>query len=179
MVIFLIAVFFLNIKIVNNIILSLALVSFILFFYGFVILGVRYKRRLLRVISWLFIVLGILGILFQIALLVFPEILEGIFQKEAILGIKSVGDIPEFVSEILAVELPILILGTLLLLIIVVFGILFGVRVLKLRDEVKFAKIVGILNIVGFSLLLVGIGIFVLFASLIFEIILLFGESKK
>ena len=66
-----------------------------------------------------------------------------------------------------------------IVILISVLSILNGVALLKLKGKVSLAETAGILEIIGGATLIIFIGIFVLLAAYIVEIIMFFKASKK
>lgn len=151
--------------------LIVVIVSFF-FYWGFVLLGKKYDSRLLKIISWIFIILLVLFLILQIIGLFSPGFLENFLPKQNV----SSGDIQDLAGALVGILLGVLIFAIILLIIL---GILFGIGLMKLKEKVAYAKAAGILNIIGSATLIIGVGVLVLFVAKIFEIILLFKESKK
>ena len=62
----------------------------------------------------------------------------------------------------------------------IILSILFGVALIKLKDKVVYSKIAGILEIVGAATLIVfGLGALVLIVAFVYELIILYKESRK
>lgn len=158
--------------IISQVLLSVCAILSILFFYGFIVLGKKYNQRLLTVVGWFFIIFSVLFVIFEIALLVFPGFV-GLPEVEL-----SIESIENAFSSLLSLAGIYLISFGLLLLLYIILGILFGIGLIKLK-QVKYAKVTGILTIIGSCTAVIGIGLIVLLAVLIFDIILLFRASKQ
>ena len=75
---------------------------------------------------------------------------------------------------------PLLILFVGIFLGSVILSILFGIGLIQIRKKVKYAKVAGILELVGgATLILLGLGLLPMFVAYIFELIILYSESKK
>ena len=180
------------------IIIGLIAIGFsILFNFGFFVIGKRYKISLVKIFSIYFIILIVLFFLLSRLLLASPEsvkIFHGIGElekkvqklNETYNGIENIPEsilkeeinpeIEVFVKNLLKIFL-IFYIGTILLY--GVPSIFFGIGLMKLRKNVKHANVAGILEIVGGATLFILIGIFILVVAFVFEIIILFNESKK
>ncbi|MFC1710562.1 hypothetical protein ACFLZJ_00150 [Nanoarchaeota archaeon] len=169
------------------IIMLAGLVFTILFKYGFLILGKRYNNKLLKVLAWISIVAIILSILYLL--------ITGII---SLVSVKGVVDIQQdLVTGDSSINLLPIILILILLIFEFIFNILWGVSLIKLRNEFRIAKAAGILRIVSvcsfpifillaFIPILVGLIIIMLplvlllfLTTFILEIVLLFNASKK
>jgi uncharacterized membrane protein len=82
-------------------------------------------------------------------------------------------------AEFMALLGSVLLLLVLYLLTWLVISILFGIALIKLRKDVKYAKVTGILEIVGACTSIIIIGIPVLIVAFVFEIVIMLNESKK
>jgi hypothetical protein len=153
--------------------LSLSLIFGILFYYGFIILGKKHGKKFITVISWIFIIVFVLFFLFQVINLFKPNFLGEIFFTE------EPSNIEDFINDLFDTLFLLLIILIVVGIVLIVLGILFGVGLLKLSGQVKYAKVTGILEIIGWSTLIIGIGFFVLLVSGIFKILLLFKASKN
>ncbi len=153
-------------------------ICLILFFYGFVCLGKKYNEGLLNVVGWMLIIVGAMGVIFQLLILFFPnligEMVFGALFESFMPG--SSGDISSIIASL---GILIIILFVLALFYFVMF-ILLGVGLIKLKKESGLAKITGILMIVGTGgLLLFGVGILVLLVAFVFAVILFFKQAKN
>ena len=162
-------------SIILVIIFFISAISLIFFFYGFNILGKKYKKKLIRIISWILIILGILGIIFAIVLIVYPSLFGELIFTPLLNAVAS--DNP--VDELLSVLGPFLVIILIIFFACLVLGILFSAGLIGLRNEVKYANIAGILNIIGLCTLILLVGFLILLVSFIFEIVLLMKEGKK
>lgn len=178
---------------VYSIIYSILFYAFLLlFFYGFYVLGKRYKNKMLKVVSLIFIIFYIISFLifgvFGFAMDGYGEELQ---QKMDQIGInESSENLTEdqaqaVMDELLPLVLPIIIFVLIYGVLLLVVDILFGVGLIKLGKNVKHAKMTGILEIIGSgSLLLIvgllfGAGLIILLIAHVFKIVILFNESKK
>ena len=156
----------------KDILVMVLLFLSILFFLGFIYVGKKYNRLLITTSSWFFILCLLGFFLLYIGIRVYPAFFPPSFVS-----------IDSFVADPLSTLLG---LGTLLLGIVfgfiglfVLFGVLLGIGILHLRDEVPFSGVTGIITLIGFSTLLIGIGFFVLPLVLIFQSLILFKESSR
>jgi len=180
------------VSIVQNV---LTIIFTLYFFLGFIILGRKYGN-LLKIASILMIIL-IIGYYF---LALFSA---GFFGKNLMLKldekVKSVGfnSATEFldylntnqleaqkysdfiIKEIIPLILPIVIIVFVYLLIVLVASILFGAGLIKIGGDVKYARIAGVLEIVGVCTLIIFVGILISLVAYVFMLIVLFRESKK
>ena len=176
----------------------------ILYYYGFFILGKKYKIRLLKGMAIYFILFSIVLSILSIPLVnqINDKLsntlsdeklneLESEFQKlnvtyggvenipKEILEEKFKDTFSDFGKALLPL-VKILIIGYFVFLVFYgIPSILFGVSLLKLGRKVKYSKVAGILNIIGGALTVILIGYLIIFVAVIFEIILLFGEARK
>lgn len=146
----------------------------IFFFYGFIILGKRYDKKLIRIVSFVFIVLSVLSVLFQVFVISFPETAGNILFKPLLV---SFSENPSF-EGLMALLGYIFVILIVIFLFYIVLGILFGIGLITLR-QVRYSKIAGILDIIGFFTLIIGIGALLLLISFVFKIVMLFNESKR
>ena len=166
----------------------------VFFFYGFFVIGKRYKKNLLKVMSIYFIIIVIIGFLAYIPLISYMSGFQSSFSEmqqveENLLQLEEhYGGMENDPEDVLAQEIggyfgEILIFLVALYIISVLFygipSILFGVGILKLGGKVRYSKATGILNIVGGATSIILIGFIVLGVASIFEIVLLFGEADK
>jgi len=150
------------------------LLSSLFFFYGFVALGKKYGKKFIQVISWIIMIFGVLGMIALGVLIAFPNFLgEIVFLP--LLSALSVSS--GFWGALMSLGI-VLIFLVILYLICSALGILFGISLIILKDA-RYSKVSGILSIIGFSLLIFGIGILILLVSFIFEIAMLFSEGKR
>ena len=167
----------------------LSQVSLLLFFSGFIALGKKYDKTLIKVSSWIIIALNLLLLIFLILLIIFPNIglnfvnnyFEGSSTElSAPLEYGSTQAITDSLANVIY-SLLFLVIGIVLAvwLIYMTVGILFGIGLIKLKENVKLAKLTGILIIVGSVLMIIGLGVLLLFAAMILGIIILFKESKE
>jgi hypothetical protein len=174
-----ILLFFLFSEIIEILIIVLILggICLILFFYGFVCLGKKYGEGLLKVAGWMLIIMEGLLIMFHLAILFFPKLVGDVLFGNLFDSLIS-GNSGDILSIIASLGILFAILVILFLFYFIMF-ILFGVGLIKLKKESNFAKITGILTIIGTVALLFGLGILVLLVVFVFGIILLFKESKN
>jgi hypothetical protein len=165
----------------------------ILFTYGFYELAKKYNNKFLKVSSCLMMILSVLS--FFISLFVMGtlfgkmEVLRN--QMIADAGILDINTITPEQTQALGTAMatnpnfmPLIITIISLLFIylvfLVIFSILFGVGIMKLKDKVKYSKVAGVLTIVGAStVILFGLGLLVLLVAFVYLMIILYNESKK
>jgi hypothetical protein len=160
---------------ITNIIGSIGGLANLLFLVGFVVLGKKYKKNLIRVLSIIIIVLEAIILLFFFIYSNFPGIIPFTSQINSFIETVSsqVTDFNTLLSFFTSnLMLFAIILGG-VLLITILLGILFGVGLLKLKADVKYARLAGILTILGFCTFILGIGIVFLAVAFIFEIVIL------
>jgi len=150
-----------------SLIISLA---FIFFYYGFVNLGKKYSSKLIKVVSWSFIILAILFVIFMTVSIIFPEVISPLFLGSLInTATSNPLDLNSIFSQLLSSLSSLLIIIILIGLVFAVLNILLGVGLIKLK--LQHSKAAGILHIAGAILLVV------LPVAFIFDIILLIKES--
>lgn len=169
----------------------------IFFLFGFLVLAKRFNIRLLKVVSWIFIILAIMGTFFVLFIGIFdmsmgfegfiesrfdeflPETLENEGENEDLVKLQE-----ELTNELINY---ILVIAAFIYILLVIYGILlilFGVGIIKLKENVELSKPTGILNIVTGACLIVPVigwffAIFTGIAMYILEVVLLFKASKK
>lgn len=146
-------------SLISAFLLILLLILSLIIFYAFILLGRKFKNKLLIFASWLGIIIGIA----HTAYILFGGL---------IFEIPTIG-LDNFLSPFLASSYIItsIIAG--------VGAILFGIGLLKLNKKIKYAKVAGILDIIaGFTMILF-IGYTLSFIAVIFEMLMLFNASKR
>jgi hypothetical protein len=180
---------------IDFVVYSFSMIASFFIYYAFYELGKRYDNKFLTVISIVIIVASILASLFFISgPMIFSEQITNMQNLSAnanqtlydISINTSLSDeqknelVKPVVGEIFSNLVPFFIVIGSILFCVFVLTILFGVGLIKLGDKVEYAKLAGILNIVGAcTIILFGLGLIVLFVSFIFEVIILFGQAKK
>ena len=170
--------FFQGVKSVFSVLLVLAVISSIVFYSGFFILGKKYKKGMIKVMSIIFILMLVLMIVGSLLLIIFSKqiVVPAMGSLSGKLGTGfDVANIVNLVIEALASYLLILIS---FLLVMIVLGILFGVGIVKLKENVKLAKLTGIFYIIGYASLIIGIGALALLVAHILAIVMMFKASK-
>ncbi len=159
----------------TSIIGSVSGLANLLFLSGFVALGKKYKKNLIRVLSIITIILEALILLFFVAYSNFPGIIP--FANQVTSFIETISSQVTDFNTLLSFFTSNLVLFAVILggviLITILLGILFGVGLLKLKADVKYARLAGILTILGFCTFILGIGIVFLAVAFIFEIVIL------
>lgn len=174
---------------------SLSQVALILFFSGFVFLGVKYNKIVIKISSWAIIGLNFLFLAAFLFLVSFPEIFLGLFgfsfdgfYPKA--GRSEVAGSYEFMTEIFSAlfvayaEIYVAAYKVIMVfldfwLVCVLAGVSFGVGLIDLAGHIKMAKLTGVSMIVGSVLSIVGIGVLVLFFAIALGIFVLLKESKE
>ena len=162
------------------VLMFLILISFIAFFYGFFTLGERYDSRLMRTVSFLFVMFLLVLIILQLLLMIFPEVVGDFFFGH--LRDSSTSQFPsikEIYSNLTTDYLNLFIVLGVIVLILSALNIMLGVALYRLKENVQYAKITASLMIAGGALLSGGIGFLILIVALILEIILLFKASEN
>jgi len=165
------------------------------FFLGFIILGRKYSN-LLKISSILIIIL-VVGYYF---LMLFSagffgnNLMLKLDEKTKSVGFNSANEFFDYlntnptesqkysdfiVQEMIPLILPMLIILLSFLLVAFVLFILFGVGLIKIGKDVKYARLAGILSIVGICTLVFFVGILVWLVAYVYMLIILFKESKK
>ena len=162
-----------NLGFLSVVLFVLMSIALIFFFYGFVVLGKKYNKKLIKVISWVFIVITVLGVILQIVFLIFPDIWKGLFERLVFVQLDTLG-LSSFKSALESIPLIALTSISIIGFVFSVLNILLGFGILKLKGQVGLAKPTGILLIIGSFTLIIGIGVLVLLVGYIFEIIMLF-----
>lgn len=183
--------------IVVNILQSLFVLVFSsLFIFGFYKIGKQYNSKILKIISLLFIVVYIISFIVQYSYFqqVSAEIGEIYVSKvtSLVAGLPA-NPTEEQTNQALGslfqvlmqdenfVEGARIIFGLFIgyCLILGILGILMGVALIKLRDKIVLAKRTGILLIIGVLTSVIIIGLFVLLAAFIMQVMILFKEASK
>ena len=167
----------------------------LIFTYGFYVLGKRYESKLLKVISILMISFVVISYLITLAYLnpiaekvtlitnqlvtdanIQLEDLNSLTQEQQ----ESLGLALMQNQEFLSIVWMIVGLFASYFIVWIILSILFGVALIKLKDKVVYSKIAGILEIVGAATLIVfGLGALVLIVAFVYELIILYKESRK
>jgi len=171
---------------------SMAYIIFgILFTYGFIVLANKFDATLLKVMAWIgiviyfiFLFLIVIGLVFSLVGLSVPSLspeiigpmddLSSEFDFEG--GDLDGEDFEEFLGQIIVF---VIILWLIIIIPLSIYVILFGVGLLKLKDDVPLAKAAGILNIISGATLIIFIGFFIAIAAYIVEVVMMFKASEK
>jgi hypothetical protein len=175
-----------------SIIISNALM--IIFSYGFYVLGNKYNKAFLKIVSLLIIVFIIISILVSMFFVspIISDLTVRFTEKATNFGLTentsssevnafwdSISTDPSFMSPFFVI-IGFLLVGFLFFCIL---SILFGASLISLNDKVRYAKLTGVLEIVGGAscLTILGalIGVPLMIVAFVFELIILFNESKK
>lgn len=165
-------------------------VCYILVFNAFFALGKNYDSGILRVLSVAAVVFLIFSSIF---ILISPVVFEDqilvmnqtAFNYNQTISTGNYTDLElseinsQFVGKILDILMPFLVVLIILGVLFFVYVILFGISLIKLGDRIEYAKVAGILNIVGVCTLLLIVGVFVLIVASILEVLMLFNQAKK
>jgi hypothetical protein len=169
----------------------LVLVATAIFTLGFYYLGKKYESKFLRVMAILMIIFVVITYLINI-FFISPS-LQNLMQT-VVQTIQGLGyDLNALTSEqaqilfstlfsntIFMGYLGIILLGFgIYILFSIIFSILFGISLLKVKDKVQYAKAAGVLEIIGGATLIIFIGLFFMVAAFIIELIIFYKESKK
>lgn len=166
----------------------------LIFIYGFYVLGNKYDNKLLKVLS----VLGIIGVsVFYLSSFGFGDSITSKFTElnqtlaeynQTLASISANSNLSssqldnltaEVSSKIFEALVPFFLVFAILFVVFVIYSVIYGVALIRLNEKVKYAKIAGILEIVGACTLIIGIGFFILVAAFVFEIMILFDQAKK
>jgi uncharacterized membrane protein len=171
-----------------------SLIFGVLFMYGFVVLADKFDGTLLKVMAWigivaysLFLLFAVVGLIFSLVGLSLPAL------SPEVLNFSSGEEVSEFDFDfeggefdmeefkVIIWEILLLVLAIWLLVAIPlsIYMVLFGVGMLKLKNDVPLAKTVGVLNIVAGATFVIFIGIFIALVAYIFEIVMFFQASNK
>jgi hypothetical protein len=173
----------------------LGLVFSFLFLYGFVIIGKRYSK-FLKVISVLMIIIFVFYSIcsFFTAGTFEKDLTNQLDEKAKTIGFNSSQEFFEYIDanpqgsedyanfllkEIIPIVLPFILLMVSLLLITIVLLILFGVGLIKVGNDVRYARVTGILTIVGACTAIIFIGLLVLLISFAYMLVMLYRESRQ
>jgi uncharacterized membrane protein len=162
------------------IIFILILFSLLLFWiYGFIKLASYSQHgKLLKVLSWIRFVLMVLLVLFMTLIIVLSIV--GLISSSVLMGPNGENiELSQGLASLVALFLGFILLVILIIVLIIVFQILFGVGLIKIGKDVEYAKVAGILTIVGASTLIIFIGSIILWVAFVFEIVMFFKASKK
>ncbi len=158
----------------------------IVWYSGFIVLGSEFEEgKLLKFISWIFIVILVIGLIILLIGSIYSiasgEILlspDTINLTSNLLDNEANFEGSNFIGALIGLILVIFVLALLFFVLFLILRILFGVGLLKLGDKVPLAKAAGILEIVGACTLIIFVGIFVLLAAMVVEIIMFFKLSQ-
>ena len=163
-------------------------------FYAFYVLGKRYDSKFLRVLSViLFIFLIVTELFLTLGPIVFKGSLVEIDQiatnyNQTLTNLAANSSLTDaakqevlsnLVRDITPIAMPFILVLLFLFLGYTVLTILFGVVLIKLGSQVPYSKAAGIVNIVGVCTLIFFVGLFILIAAWILEIMILFDQAKK
>jgi hypothetical protein len=171
------------------------LIFSISFTYGFIILGRRHSK-FLKIVSILMIIFSILFSLcsFFTSGSFEKNMKSQLDEKTKTIGFNSSQEFFNYLNvnpqesenysnfilqDIIPVVLPFVILVLSFFLIGLVLAILFGAGLIKIGSEVKYAKVAGILSIVGACTIIIFVGFLVLLIAYVYMMIILYRESKK
>ncbi len=147
----------------------IASILMLLFLWAFVILGKKTNNTLLKVSAWALFVLGILGIIFSIILAVWissnpwlSAMMGGNVPSSENFNLSqfegmSESEINTLMSQQITIPTQYQAMSTIIQFASVVFIILFAVGLIKLKKEFKIAKTAGILYILIFPIMLIGV----------------------
>jgi len=131
-------------------------VAIVLFYYGFVILGRKFKVKLLVVMSWIFIVVMCVLLVVQFIGLIFAGMGSVAAQENIGFGAEALSGVLGMDSATLQVVIVIALISISFFLILgAIFHILFGKGIKQLKDNVEFSRAAGISHIIAGILLAV------------------------
>lgn len=170
----------------------------IVFIYGFILLGKKFKNKFLIIMAWIGI---IFAVVFVIISIFYNPLQPSFLTEENLLKLNESfanfqnlenfnPDNPEivwqalesdsFVMEFLTqIVIYFIILYLIVAVIFGVYTILFGVALFKISKKVDYAKPAAILNIIAGATYFIFIGFLVKLVAFIFEIVMFFAASKK
>lgn len=180
----------------------------VIFIFGFIVLGKKFKNKFLVVMAWIGIIFAIVFTLISLFYNPFqPDFLteENLLKLNASLassfqnlenlenldGLENFDpDNPEMVFDALELDpfakefLTQMIVYFLVVYLVIAIGfglysILFGVALLKISKKVDYAKPAAILNIVAGATYFIFAGFLIKLVAFVFEIIMFFAASKK
>lgn len=175
-------------SIIQNIVVTLLTV---IFTYGFYVLGKKYDQTSLKVISIILIVFTVISALVSLFILspISVNLQNSVLEKVVALNLDPT-NVTEEQSALLLQSLfsdqqflgsLAIVLGLFLSYVIVfaILSIIFGISLIKLKEKVKYAKVAGILEIIGGATLIIIVGVLPLIVSFVYQIIILFKENKN
>jgi hypothetical protein len=177
--------------VVNLVFTSIQILGVFIFTYAFYRLGRKYNSKFLRIISIILIALTILGSLLLIFYIdpIGDSIVNKVRDTSQSLGINVASMTSEqeqlFGAALLEDENLMQQIYTFLGIIaaffifLSLFSILFGIALLGIRKKVKYAKIAGILEIIGGFTLIIFVGFILMLVAFVFEIIILKREADS
>lgn len=165
------------------------LLLMIFFIYAFVVLGKKFKSKLLVVMSWIFIGIAILVLVSSVFGSIITLIPKASAATDASQSIENLlteikSSNPNLIGELTPEEEKLvatffIIAWLIISAILGILSILFGIGLLNLRKNVKYAKATGILNIIAGATYIIFIGFIIELAAFIVGVILLFNAAKK
>jgi len=177
----------------------LTIVFVFYFFYGFFVIGRRYGK-FLKIISALIILIFLGYCLLNLFSPYFfgKDLMLKLDEKANSVGFDSAVEFFNYINtnintnqvevqeytdfmvrEMIPLILPILIVFLSYLLMAFILFILFGVGLIKIGNDVKYARVAGILAVIGICTMIILIGIFVWLVAYVFMLIILLKESRK
>lgn len=182
----------------NSILVFLMWVAPVVFYYGFFVLGKKYKNGLLKGFSLYFMIItvffvflmGFLSVYYSGEIQQFLDKSESVSYDLSELEEQYGGEenIPEDVFDEKFEDLGDMLMTIFYIMLIFHFGffifygipsIFLGAAIMKLENRVDHAKVTGIVGIVGGATTIIFIGYLIGFASYIMQILILFNESGK
>jgi len=158
--------------VVNQSLMLGSLFLFLIYFTGFILLGKRHNKKLISVVSWIFVILMFLSMILVVTLMVKPD-----FEFVSTAGISGATSFNEFLDAVKAFGVKWLVVMGSTIGVLFILGILFGAGFLKLKKDVKLAKVTGVLFLVGTITTLIGIGFLILFVSFVLSVVVLSKEK--
>ncbi|MBR9705333.1 hypothetical protein GOV12_08015 [Candidatus Pacearchaeota archaeon] len=158
----------------------------IIFNLGFLFLAKKYKAKLLLVMTWISIIITlILFILMMVSNILYS--VPGVNAQAEIFDFSDFEDgsmFTETESGEISDENIFLMIGLLVLWVIFsilygAFSILFGIGLMKLKNDVRLSRASGILHIISGATMIIFVGAFIAIAVMIVETVMFFKASKE
>lgn len=168
----------------------------ILYTFGYIVLAKKFNARLLLVMAWISIsfsvlvltlvmVFNIVGMVGSVNAQNSPSDVNDFNQLNEELGGQFGNSViidpmtGELTPQGMTILLGLLVLFVIFCVIFGVYNILFGIGLLKLKNDVELSYASGILNIVAGATFIILIGFIIAIPAMIVEIIMFFKASKK
>jgi len=146
----------------------------ILFLNGFLVLGKKYKNSLLKVTSWIGIIMAVLFILVGLAGNIVSLSNGSYIQNNSKWPFGEGND-----DALIGLVLSLIGVWIMFSLIFGAITILWGIGLMRLEKKVEHARVTGILNIIAGATYIILVGYIIGMVALVFEMVLMFKASKK